>query len=518
MRYLKTILLFIIFLLFSSNAYAVDNTTVCECPDSSFYVIKTDGCLYKTTYKEEFSTGKNDWDYDYNYINPKDMVSQKLADNIISVSYGNILKEDGTVWKFGGNIDAPVYIMDDVKSISASSALLMVKNDNTLWGVGNNTYGQLAQGTMEKTLEVQIAENMRHKNRTKCDPESFEEPVKIMDDVKTALIIDCVSVVLKNDGTVWTFGRDSGGGTLGIGGRWLTNNEPTQILEGIKEIFLSGEAAFALDYNNTLWRWGSNYIGYAGGDYTVKIPQKYIENVKTVTNMQGYNLVVKNDNSLWLYGDTSSDGGVISEKPLKLYDNVVSVTGLNEYTEETDRVLVLTENRDLLLLKIPVEYGTTEFNFEKIMGDVRLPNDLQTTTPTETTEPTEKPMVTPTATAAPETLTVEGGEEITVKVNGKIVEFPDAKPFVDENDRTQVPIRAVSEMLNARVDWQQDIKTAVITKDNGDTVKITLDSDIMLVNEKPIQMDTAAMLKDERTFIPVRFVAEALGLTVKWVE
>ncbi len=99
-----------------------------------------------------------------------------------------------------------------------------------------------------------------------------------------------------------------------------------------------------------------------------------------------------------------------------------------------------------------------------------------------------------------------------------MVEFPDAQPFVDGNDRTQVPVRAVSELLNCKVEWQQEVKTAVITKENGDLVKITLDSDIMTLNDREIKMDTTAILKDDRTFIPVRFVAEALGLTVDWKE
>ncbi|MCI5892096.1 MAG: copper amine oxidase N-terminal domain-containing protein [Clostridiales bacterium] len=44
------------------------------------------------------------------------------------------------------------------------------------------------------------------------------------------------------------------------------------------------------------------------------------------------------------------------------------------------------------------------------------------------------------------------------------------------------------------------------------------DSDIMTVNDKSIQMDTSAIIKDDRTYIPVRFVAEALGLTVEWIQ
>ena len=141
--------------------------------------------------------------------------------------------------------------------------------------------------------------------------------------------------------------------------------------------------------------------------------------------------------------------------------------------------------------------------------------------PTVTVKPSEttSPIVETSApTAKPKKLTVETGNAVTVKVDSTDVVFPDAQPFVDENGRTQVPIRAVSEMLDCKVDWDDTSKTATITKENGDVVKVTLGSDVLTVNNKSSQMDTTAIIKDDRTFIPVRFVAEALGLEVEWLE
>ena len=141
--------------------------------------------------------------------------------------------------------------------------------------------------------------------------------------------------------------------------------------------------------------------------------------------------------------------------------------------------------------------------------------------PTVTVKPSEttSPIVETSApTAKPKKLTVETGNAVTVKVDSTDVVFPDAQPFVDENGRTQVPIRAVSEMLDCKVDWDDTSKTATITKENGDVVKVTLGSDVLTVNNKSSQMDTTAIIKDDRTFIPVRFVAEALGWEVEWLE
>ena len=155
----------------------------------------------------------------------------------------------------------------------------------------------------------------------------------------------------------------------------------------------------------------------------------------------------------------------------------------------------------------------------------------ETLKPTSSVTPTQEPTVTvkPSETTSPivetsaptaklKKLTVETGNAVTVKVDSTDVVFPDAQPFVDENGRTQVPIRAVSEMLDCKVDWDDTSKTATITKENGDVVKVTLGSDVLTVNNKLSQMDTTAIIKDDRTFIPVRFVAEALGLEVEWLE
>ena len=150
-----------------------------------------------------------------------------------------------------------------------------------------------------------------------------------------------------------------------------------------------------------------------------------------------------------------------------------------------------------------------------------IPTVAPTQEPSSTISPIATPTQEPSSTVEPTTpkkLTVKSGDELTVGVNGENVTFPDAKPFVDENGRTQVPIRAVSEMLDCKVDWDDITKTAVITKDNGDVVKVTLGSDILLMNGKTTKMDTTAIIKEERTFIPVRFVAEAMGLEVEWVE
>ncbi len=110
-------------------------------------------------------------------------------------------------------------------------------------------------------------------------------------------------------------------------------------------------------------------------------------------------------------------------------------------------------------------------------------------------------------------------DALSVRVNGKLVEFPDAKPFIDENSRTLIPVRFVAENLGAEVSWIGETRTANIEKD-GTLVEIAIGDSSLRVTEngKPrlVQMDTAAVLKDNRTYVPIRFVAEALGAYVDY--
>ena len=83
-------------------------------------------------------------------------------------------------------------------------------------------------------------------------------------------------------------------------------------------------------------------------------------------------------------------------------------------------------------------------------------------------------------------------------------------PFIDENNRMQVPIRVIAEKLGAKVVWDGDSNTATI---NG-TIKITVGSPEITTAYGTIVMDTRAVNKNGRIYIPVRSVANAMGYGV----
>ena len=102
---------------------------------------------------------------------------------------------------------------------------------------------------------------------------------------------------------------------------------------------------------------------------------------------------------------------------------------------------------------------------------------------------------------------------VSVTLDGEKIEF-DQNPVI-KNGRTLVPVRAIFEALGASVDWNQETKT--VTSVLGDkTVKLTIDSNIMYVNDTEFELDVAAEIINDRTLVPVRAVSEAFECKVGW--
>ena len=110
-------------------------------------------------------------------------------------------------------------------------------------------------------------------------------------------------------------------------------------------------------------------------------------------------------------------------------------------------------------------------------------------------------------------------DTIKIYVNGSQV-FPDADPFI-MNNRTMVPIRVIAEALGYRVDW--DGASRCITMTKGDfAVQVMIDSTWITkykgskAPEYAFFSDAVPTIQNNRTFLPVRAVTEAMGCAVDW--
>ena len=110
--------------------------------------------------------------------------------------------------------------------------------------------------------------------------------------------------------------------------------------------------------------------------------------------------------------------------------------------------------------------------------------------------------------------------EVVITIGSKIMEraingvndkiMMDAAPFIEEN-RTMLPIRFVAEALGFKVEWVNETKTVVLTNKNN-VVRIPVSTNQIIVNGNVYESDVKPVLKDNRTMLPVANIARALGL------
>lgn len=101
-----------------------------------------------------------------------------------------------------------------------------------------------------------------------------------------------------------------------------------------------------------------------------------------------------------------------------------------------------------------------------------------------------------------------------VRVDGELVKFEDQAPLVDDG-HTMIPIRAVAQTLGAYAAWDGKNYQAIITC-RGTTVKIPINSDVAYINDEEVTLDCEAQIMNDRTMVPLRFIAETFGLDVEW--
>ena len=96
----------------------------------------------------------------------------------------------------------------------------------------------------------------------------------------------------------------------------------------------------------------------------------------------------------------------------------------------------------------------------------------------------------------------------------------DTSPFIISG-RTFVPIRFVSESLGGTVLWDGEERKVTIIL-NGETIEMWIGKNYAYVNGQSELIDSknpdiTPFIKDDRTFVPLRFVSESLGMKVIWV-
>lgn len=111
-----------------------------------------------------------------------------------------------------------------------------------------------------------------------------------------------------------------------------------------------------------------------------------------------------------------------------------------------------------------------------------------------------------------------------ILINGTSVEIPVSMGSIrEQDDRTFIPVRFLSEYLGCAVNYSEFQESATITDKNGVSYLMQRDSNLLYVLPNTgmagrYRMDTKVFVDDTegRMYIPIRFFAQALGYTVGW--
>ncbi len=106
---------------------------------------------------------------------------------------------------------------------------------------------------------------------------------------------------------------------------------------------------------------------------------------------------------------------------------------------------------------------------------------------------------------------------IKFKVDGKVISFTESQgfPYISDTGRTMMPLRVCLDAIGCQVDWNQQTQT-VFSRKGDREVKVPIGKTVVYKNGVPIATDTAAVVKNGRTYLPLRTILEAYGYAVDW--
>ncbi len=295
-----------------------------------------------------------------------------LTSNIMAIAAGEVhslfIKSDGSLWGMGNNqygelglsivpfeySNRPAMIMaSNVTAIAAGRDIvnavnyghsLFLQSDGSLWGMGWTGYGALGTGT----------------NYTSS---FFFPPFQIVASNVTAIAAgNCYSLFLKNDGSLWAMGLNNYG-QLGDGTYNNTNLPEMVVSNNVIAMSGGGYHSLFLKSDGSLWAMGNNQYGQLGdGTYNnTNLPEMIVSsNVVAIAAGFDHSLFLKNDGSLWTMGYNNLD---------ELGDGTRINTNRPEMIVASNVIAIATGDDHSLFIKNDGSLWSYGANFNGELGD-----------------------------------------------------------------------------------------------------------------------------------------------------
>ena len=127
--------------------------------------------------------------------------------------------------------------------------------------------------------------------------------------------------------------------------------------------------------------------------------------------------------------------------------------------------------------------------------------------------------------AAAETENAQSASEIILQIGNSKISVDGTEKNIDENgtvpvvvnNRTLFPVRAVVEAMGGTVEWNGDTQTVTL-KCGENEIRLVIDDSTAYLNGLANTLDTAPTIINDRTMLPIRFIAESFGYNVDWED
>lgn len=239
------------------------------------------------------------------------------------MGYSLFVDQEQRLWGMGKQLylagiiahpsDHPVLLMRDVRSVSgAYRHIVALKNDGTVWTLGQAKYGALGTG------DVQQGRNT-------------DNPAQVLADAVAVAAGDGRSYAVTGDGSLWAWGDNRtypDSEPLGTGRKKAVYPRPVRILENVADIAAGGLQTLALMRDGSVMGWGDNICGSVGikdkgMQYTpAKIQMPLPKNVKIVAleTVELQNAALADDGSVYYWGQ--GDINCRADVPVKLPERI----------------------------------------------------------------------------------------------------------------------------------------------------------------------------------------------------
>jgi len=389
-------------------------------------------------------------------INQNKSTPVRIMGDVIDIAAAEFhslaVKKDGSLWAWGSvhipeagtriTVSAPVKIMDNVVFSAAGDHFdLAIKSDGSLWGWGTNSYGQLGDGT--RTFRP--------------------EPVKLMENVKTVAAGGDYAIAVKTDGSLWTWGMilpDDNATMRSI------VPDPVKLMDDVTVITAGKKHSLAIKRDGSLWSWGSNNYGElgdgtrntGGSTQTKAQPVKIMQGVIAAAAGNEFSIAVKEDGSVWTWGNHIPGLGDGSDKlrrlPEKIMGGGAANAGSSGGGQQPSPVVPIRITLDGLGLDLDqppiIDKGRTLIPIRAVAESIGANVEWD-------------PVARTTRLSRANTIIVLTIGSNTAYVNGKEV-ILDAAPVI-VNGRTLLPLRFVAEAFSQNVEWDSGQRIVRISED-----------------------------------------------------